>query len=178
MRARASSACWRSPSETTAKERSAIAPTPASVNKVTREDLEKFHSEYYAPNNAILGVAGDVEFDAVVKLIRKYFGGWKSHPVPAAKLPPHNHPVAPPVSNASGTSSSPINGYPAVDVTTLSDRSTATTMSYAASPVQGQSGGAYQTGNNAGGGLPLPTEPPYLVLNFIIALQGIFPTRQ
>jgi microcystin-dependent protein len=30
----------------------------------------------------------------------------------------------------------------------------------------------------AGAGLPLPTMPPYLALNPIIALQGIFPTRQ
>ncbi|MEJ2008520.1 MAG: pitrilysin family protein [Acidobacteriota bacterium] len=67
---------------------SEVSATPESVNKVTREDLEKFHGEYYAPNNAILGVAGDVEFDAVVQLIRKYFGGWKSHPIQAVDLPP------------------------------------------------------------------------------------------
>lgn len=71
-----------------------ISATPESVNKVTREDLEKFHSEYYAPNNAILGVAGDVEYDTVVQLIRKYFGGWKSHPIPEAKLPPLPRPTA------------------------------------------------------------------------------------
>lgn len=31
--------------------------------------------------------------------------------------------------------------------------------------------------NPAGGGLPVPILEPYLVLNFIIALQGIFPSR-
>jgi len=32
-------------------------------------------------------------------------------------------------------------------------------------------------GPNMGGGLPVPTLPPYLVLNFIIALVGIYPSR-
>jgi microcystin-dependent protein len=30
---------------------------------------------------------------------------------------------------------------------------------------------------NSGGNQPHPNEAPYLVLNFIIALQGIFPSR-
>jgi zinc protease len=64
-----------------------VAPTPESVNKATREDLLKFHNEYYAPNNAILGVAGDVEFDTIVPLIKKYFGGWKNHSVSETDLP-------------------------------------------------------------------------------------------
>jgi zinc protease len=73
---------------------SEVAATPESVNKVTREELEKFHSEYFAPNNAILGVAGDVEFDSIVPLIKKYFGEWKSQPVTDPKLPPLPEPAA------------------------------------------------------------------------------------
>ena len=73
---------------------SEVAPTPASVDNLTRADMEKFHSEYYAPNNAILGVAGDVDFDSIVPLIKKYFGAWKSHPVNDAKLPPLPAPAA------------------------------------------------------------------------------------
>jgi len=65
-----------------------VAPTAESVNKVTREDLSKFHEDYYAPNNAILGIAGDVEFDSIVPLIKKYFGGWKNHSVNELDLPP------------------------------------------------------------------------------------------
>jgi zinc protease len=67
---------------------SEVAATPESVNKVTRDKLAKFHSEYYAPNNAILGVVGDVDYDSIVPLIKKYFGGWKSHPVTDSNLPP------------------------------------------------------------------------------------------
>lgn len=73
---------------------SEVAATPASVNNVTRADLEKFHSGYYAPNNAILGVAGDVDFDTIVPLIKRYFGGWKSHPVADAALPPIPQPAS------------------------------------------------------------------------------------
>ncbi len=71
-----------------------VAATPESVNQVTRADLEKFHSESYAPNNAILGVTGDVDYSTILPLIKKYFGGWKSHPVNDAKLPPLPAPAA------------------------------------------------------------------------------------
>jgi predicted Zn-dependent peptidase len=73
---------------------SEVAATPASVNKVTSEELQKFHSDYYAPNNAILGVAGDVDYDTIVPLIKKYFGAWKSHAVSNGKLPPVPKPAA------------------------------------------------------------------------------------
>ena len=73
---------------------SEVAATPASVNQVTREELAKFHGEYYVPNNAILGVVGDVQYDSIVPLIKKYFGGWKSHAVSNGKLPPVPAPAA------------------------------------------------------------------------------------
>ena len=63
-----------------------VSATPESVNRVTREDLEKFHHQYYAPNHAILGVAGDVQFDAIIPLIKKYFGAWKGGPIPDSNL--------------------------------------------------------------------------------------------
>jgi len=63
-----------------------VSATPESVKAATREDLERFHDRYYVPNNAILGVAGDVQFDTVVPLIKKYFGNWKNHPVPDSRL--------------------------------------------------------------------------------------------
>ena len=71
-----------------------VAATPASVNKVTRGDLEKFHSKYYAPNNAILGVVGDVDYNTIVPLIKKYFGSWKEQSVSNSKLPPLPRPPA------------------------------------------------------------------------------------
>ena len=63
-----------------------IAPTPASVKAVASEQLKQFHEQYYVPNNAILGVAGDVQSKQVMALIEKYFGTWKKQPVSEPKL--------------------------------------------------------------------------------------------
>jgi zinc protease len=71
---------------------SVVAPTPASVDSVTRENLRAFHAEHYRPGNAILGIAGDVNTAEVLAMVEKYFGGWQGTasdqpalgPVPAA----------------------------------------------------------------------------------------------
>jgi len=38
------------------------------------EDLQRWYQRWYAPNNAIVVVAGDVDPEAVLKLAKKYFG--------------------------------------------------------------------------------------------------------
>lgn len=104
-------------------------------------------------------------------------GGQTSVNILPNNLPGHTHLVTPQVSGTSGTSSNPLGNYPAIDVTTTNSRDvSATTMSYAAQSAATQAGGSFQTGP-AGGNIPLNIEPPYLVLNFIIALNGIFPSR-
>lgn len=45
------------------------------LDTVTATDLQNFYKQYYAPNNAILIVAGDVQFNTVMELARKHFGG-------------------------------------------------------------------------------------------------------
>jgi zinc protease len=59
------------------------APTNDSLSKATPETLKAFHDKYYAPNNAILAIAGDVTPAQATALAKKYFGEWKNHPVPA-----------------------------------------------------------------------------------------------
>ena len=63
-----------------------IAPTPASVKAVTSDQIKQFHDHYYVPNNAILGVAGDVQAKQVMALVEKYLGAWKKQPVSEPKL--------------------------------------------------------------------------------------------
>jgi zinc protease len=63
-----------------------ISPTPDSVKGVTVAELKRFHEQYYAPNNAILGVAGDVTLDQLKPLLEKYFGEWKNRPVTQPNL--------------------------------------------------------------------------------------------
>ncbi|MBD3669883.1 MAG: insulinase family protein [Gammaproteobacteria bacterium] len=48
-------------------------------------DLRRWYERYYAPNNAILVVAGDVEPDEVLGLARKHFGPLKPSELDASK---------------------------------------------------------------------------------------------
>jgi zinc protease len=44
------------------------------LKNATVEDVKKFHSQYYLPNNATLVLAGDFDIAEAKKLIEKYFG--------------------------------------------------------------------------------------------------------
>jgi predicted Zn-dependent peptidase len=65
---------------------SVVSATPESLKAMSTGQLKDFHDRYYVPNNALLGVVGDVRFDQVVSLIQKSFGDWKSHPVASPDL--------------------------------------------------------------------------------------------
>jgi len=56
--------------------------TPDSVVRITRDDLVRFHDAYFAPNNAILAVVGDVAVDEAVAMAEKVFAGWARRSVP------------------------------------------------------------------------------------------------
>ena len=51
--------------------------TPASLAKIKREDLVKFHAANYRPDNAVLVLAGDVKAEDAFTLAQNVFGGWK-----------------------------------------------------------------------------------------------------
>jgi microcystin-dependent protein len=99
-------------------------------------------------------------------------GGAASVTLTTANLPQHNHPFAPTVSNASADQTDPTSGIPAVANTGSRGSST---PAYTRNASTGA--GAQQTTGTTGSGTPVNTEPPYLGLNFIIALEGIFPSR-
>lgn len=62
------------------------------MEQLSRQDALDFYETYYAPNNAILIVAGDVEPDEVRALAEKHFG-----PIPAnPDLPERVRPTEPP----------------------------------------------------------------------------------
>jgi zinc protease len=46
------------------------------------EDVKAFHRTYYAPNNAVIGIAGDVTAEDVFKLVETYFGSIPAQPAP------------------------------------------------------------------------------------------------
>ena len=62
------------------------------IDELSTADLQEFYDLYYAPNNAILVVAGDVDPDEVLELARTYYGS-----IPAeAQLPERVRPEEPP----------------------------------------------------------------------------------
>lgn len=88
--------------------------------------------------------------------------GTESHTLLSTELPAHNHAVSQPTSSGEKTTNRPAGAVPA-------------------------RGGAYSTGTPdgssaltvgpAGGSQPHNNMQPYLVVNYCIALQGIFPSR-
>lgn len=57
---------------------SVIAPSPQSVERITREGVIKFHKEHYLPNVSTLVVVGDFDTEQMKKLIATKFGDWKA----------------------------------------------------------------------------------------------------
>ena len=60
--------------------------TPETVNGITRDDIVAFHKKYFAPNNAILAVVGDVTAEEAFDTVRKVFGDWERKEIPAEKF--------------------------------------------------------------------------------------------
>jgi zinc protease len=59
------------------------------VRKLSVSDLANFYRKHYAPNNAVLIVAGDASAEAVRKLAEKYYGV-----VPGVSVEPRRRPTA------------------------------------------------------------------------------------
>ena len=55
----------------------------AEINAATIEDVRGFFKTYYAPNNAVLTVVGDVDVNDVKKMVEKHFATIPSQPMPA-----------------------------------------------------------------------------------------------
>lgn len=89
-------------------------------------------------------------------------GGETSHTLTINELPTHTHVVS--ANSAPGTLATPLNNVPAQGAK----------AAYGSTPDQLMNPSAV---NTVGGSQPHENMPPYLVLNFIIALQGIFPSQ-
>lgn len=57
----------------------------SDLKNMTANDLQQWYHAWYAPNNAIVVVVGDVKPDEVYQLAEKYFGSIKSSPLPVLK---------------------------------------------------------------------------------------------
>lgn len=89
--------------------------------------------------------------------------GEETHTLIASEIPSHTHTVAPLASDDERTTDHPSGAYPATGGVYASTHNSNAPM------------GAQNT-SQAGGGAHSNLQP-YLVLNYVIALQGIFPAR-
>ena len=92
-------------------------------------------------------------------------GGSETVGLSVPQLPAHNHAAI--CSNTTGNSASPVNNYWSTDPGGNTGAYSTTDGSQMAGPAIG----------NTGGGQPHNNLQPYLVINYIIALEGIYPPR-
>ncbi|MEO6390284.1 MAG: pitrilysin family protein [Pyrinomonadaceae bacterium] len=59
----------------------------ASVAATTRDDLIKWHADWFKPGSATLVVTGDAKMDTLLPALESAFGGWKAGTSPAKTLP-------------------------------------------------------------------------------------------
>jgi len=63
--------------------------TPATIGKVTLDDVKRYHAAAIRPDLTSIVVIGDVSADEAKDVIQKWFGDWKAvGPKPEIKLPP------------------------------------------------------------------------------------------
>jgi len=60
--------------------------TEASVSKLTREDLSKFHDTWFKPNASTLIVVGDTTLSELTPKLEKLLDGWKRGDVPKKNI--------------------------------------------------------------------------------------------
>ena len=56
----------------------------SDIRNLTRSKAEQFFHSYYAPNNAIVAIVGDIDTKATIALVERYFGAIR----PGKELPP------------------------------------------------------------------------------------------
>jgi predicted Zn-dependent peptidase len=82
------------------------------LESATAEDAAEFFEQYYAPANAVLAVAGDLDVDETHAMIERHFGGVEARPV--TPLPDFGEPL--PESERRATRVDPLAPMPAVAV--------------------------------------------------------------
>ncbi len=68
--------------------------TAGTVNNIKLSDIQRFYDFRFRPNNAYLVIGGDIDFESVKILVKKYFTKWKPSPVASSPIPKVTNPVS------------------------------------------------------------------------------------
>lgn len=52
------------------------------INQISASELKNYYQQYYAPNNALIVVSGDVDFEQAKKLFKKYYADYQPAEIP------------------------------------------------------------------------------------------------
>lgn len=58
-----------------------IIGTTKSLDEISQDDLLNYFNKYYVPNNAVISISGNFDFDEMVKKIEEKFSLWKEREV-------------------------------------------------------------------------------------------------
>ena len=61
--------------------------TTKGLKAISRDAIIQFHKTHYLPNNSILTVVGDIDYEKTLTSIKKTFGGWKRGVISKPTLP-------------------------------------------------------------------------------------------
>lgn len=64
-----------------------IGISPEHIEKATLEDVKDFFARYYAPNNAIVCISGNISENKALELVKKWFGDIPPSPYAAPEIP-------------------------------------------------------------------------------------------
>jgi zinc protease len=62
--------------------------TEETVRKLTRDDLVDFYGRFYAPDNTVVAIVGDIDKADIKHKVMEAFGGWRRSPAREAAAPP------------------------------------------------------------------------------------------
>ena len=64
-----------------------IGMSPEHIEKATLTDVKNFFHHYYAPNNAIISLSGNIETEKAFSLVEKWFGDIPAHHLSLPEIP-------------------------------------------------------------------------------------------
>lgn len=64
-----------------------IGMSPEHIEKATLEDVKDFFHRFYAPDNAVIAISGNVETDKALEEVKKWFGDLPASHIPASCIP-------------------------------------------------------------------------------------------